>query len=138
MAAQDLRAVEEIEGRTLSGWSLLSLQQELAVPQGLSLVAAEAQLVKGWCACRRIWPEAELLRIAVAEQQRQKGVGSLLLKNLCRDLRQQQYSSLFLEVRSQNETALGFYHRYGFQKVGMRRGYYAEPYDDALLLKLQI
>ncbi len=138
MMAQDLRAVEEIEDCTLSGWSLLSLRQELAVPQGLCLVAEEAQLIKGWCACRRIWPEAELLRIAVAEQQRKKGVGSLLLHNLCGGLRQQQYSSLFLEVRSQNETALSFYRRYGFQRVGMRRGYYAEPYDDALLLKVEI
>jgi ribosomal-protein-alanine N-acetyltransferase len=138
MTAQDLHAVEEIEGCTLSGWSMLSLQEELAVPHGLCLVAEEAQLIKGWCACRRIWPEAELLRVAVAEQQRKKGVGRLLLHNLCGDLRQKQYSSLFLEVRSQNETALGFYHRYGFLRVGVRRGYYAEPYDDALLLKLDI
>ena len=139
MIALDLGAVEEIEDCTLSGWSLPSLQRELAVSQALCLVAEEAQLVMGWCACRRIWPEAELLRIAVAEQQRKKGVGSLLLRNLCGDLRQQYYSSLFLEVRSQNETALDFYRRHGFQRVGMRRGYYAEPYyDDALLLKLEI
>jgi len=138
MTALDLRAVEEIEDCTLSGWSLPSLQRELAVPQGLCLVAEEAQLVKGWCACRRIWPEAELLRIAVAEQQRKKGVGSLLLHNLCGDLRQQRYSSLFLEVRSQNQAALGFYRRHGFQRVGVRRRYYTEPYDDALLLKLEI
>ncbi len=44
MTALDLRAVEEIEDCTLSGWSLPSLQRELAVPQGLCLVAEEAQL----------------------------------------------------------------------------------------------
>ncbi len=139
MRPEDLAAVAGIEGESQSPWSLLSLRRELQVGQGICLVAeAAASGVIGWCCCRTILPEAELLKIAVAEKQRKKGIGSILLAHLLDDLRGRGYSALFLEVRSRNAEALNFYGRHGFRQVGKRLKYYADPSDDALIYKRDI
>ncbi len=139
MGPEDLGAVREIERDTLTPWSLTSLVQELDVRQGLCLVAeASDQRIIGWCACRRIWPEAELLKIAVAERERKKGVGSALLHHLLGALQRQSFTALFLEVRAQNKPALCLYARHSFYEVGMRRDYYSDPQDDALILRQDI
>jgi ribosomal-protein-alanine N-acetyltransferase len=139
MGPEDLDAVEEIECQTLTPWSLTSLRQELTVQDGLCFVAEDAERsIVGWCACRRIWPEAELLKIAVAQQERKKGFGTALLRCLVGDLQWQGFTVLFLEVRGRNKAALGFYDRHGFLAVGMRRAYYSDPQDDALMLRKNI
>jgi ribosomal-protein-alanine N-acetyltransferase len=139
MEPEDLEAVGEIECQTLTAWSPASLRQELAVRQGLCFVAeATNRSIVGWCACRRVWPEAELLKIAVAQQERRKGFGTVLLQYLVGDLQQQGFNALFLEVRSGNKAARSFYDRHGFCAVGTRPSYYSDPQDDALLLRKDI
>ncbi len=139
MEPEDLGAVGAIECHTLTPWSLASLAQELEIRQGLYCIAEAADReVVGWCACRLISPEAELLKIAVVEQERKKGVGSALLQHLIGDLQRQSVTALFLEVRAKNETAMRFYNSHGFYKVGMRRAYYTDPNDDALVLRKDI
>ena len=139
MGLEDLGAVEEIERHSLTPWSSASLRQELEVPQGLRFVAeATDRGIVGWCACRKIWPEVELLKIAVAERERKKRVGSALLQHLIRDLQGQGFTTLFLEVRAQNQAALNFYNSHGFCVVGVRRAYYSDPKDDALILRKDI
>lgn len=136
MRNEDLDAVAGIENETLSPWSLISLAQELQVRQGRQLVAESRDLrIVGWCACRRIWPEAELLKIAVTAGERKNGVGSSLLDCLIGELQNQVYSSLFLEVRANNQPALNFYKRHNFLQVGIRSHYYSDPPDDALILQ---
>ena len=139
MRPGDLKAVEDMELHSLTPWSFSSLRQELDFPQGLCLVALTAEGgVSGWCACRRIWPEAELLKIAVIEQRRKRGIGSSLLQHLIENLRHDDFATLFLEVRSQNTAAVSFYHRHGWYQIGVRYGYYVEPKDDALILRKDI
>ena len=136
MQPADLGAVSEIENEALSPWSLDLLRQELEVQSGFRLVAEDQTLqIVGWCACRLMWPEVELLKIAVAARERRRGVGSRMFDHLLEYVRHERYSNLFLEVRAENEAALGFYHDHGFQQVGCRRGYYSEPKDDALILR---
>lgn len=139
MRPEDLAAVAGIEGENQSPWSLLSLRRELAAGQGSCLVAEATGVgIIGWCCYRTIWPEAELLKIAVSEQQRKKGVGGILLAHLLNDLLGQNYSALFLEVRAGNTEARSFYQRHGFGQVGMRSKYYSDPSDDALIFKRDI
>ncbi len=139
MQPEDLCAVGEIERYTLTPWSPTSLGQELKVQQGVCFVAETTdQRLVGWCACRLIWPEAELLKIAVAERQRKMGVGSVLLQHLIEDLQGQSVTTLFLEVRAQNKAARSFYNCHGFREVGLRHAYYSEPEDDALILRKDI
>lgn len=139
MRPDDLAAVARIEGESQSPWSQLSLRQELETGQGGCLVAEATDLeIIGWCCCRGIWPEAELLKIAVSEKQRKKGIGSTLMAHLLSDLQGQSFSALFLEVRARNTGARSFYQRHGFRQVGMRPKYYADPPDDALIFKRDI
>ncbi|MFH0781958.1 MAG: ribosomal protein S18-alanine N-acetyltransferase [Pseudomonadota bacterium] len=139
MKLEDLVTVGKIERENLTSWSLSSLQQELEVRQGSCFVAeASDHGIVGWCACRKIWPEAELLKIAVFEREKTKGIGSFLLQHLMKEVQGEKFSVLFLEVRSQNMTALKFYNNHGFRQVGMRRAYYSDPKDDALILRKNI
>jgi ribosomal-protein-alanine acetyltransferase len=139
MRPEDLAAVAGIEEENQSPWSLLSLGRELEAGQGTCLVAEASGVgIIGWCCYRTIWPEVELLKIAVSEKQRKKGIGSILLAHLLHDLQRQNYSTLFLEVRAGNTGARSFYQRHGFYQVGMRPNYYSDPPDDALILKRDI
>jgi ribosomal-protein-alanine N-acetyltransferase len=136
MRQEDLGAVYEIERETPSPWSLVSLEQELQVRRGRQFVAESSdRQILGWCACRLLWPEAELLKIAVTTGERKKGVGTSLLQHVIGELQGQSYSGLFLEVRANNKPALSFYERHGFLRVGIRSHYYSDPVDDALILK---
>jgi ribosomal-protein-alanine N-acetyltransferase len=136
MVKADLGGVRLIERETLSPWSAISIAQELEIPQAIQIVAEapDTQIV-GWCACRVIWPEAELLKIAVKKNNRKQGIGRLLVEHLVGELQKRKISSLFLEVRSNNYTALNFYHNHNFLHVGSRPGYYTDPPDSAMVLK---
>jgi ribosomal-protein-alanine N-acetyltransferase len=136
MIETDLAEVAAMEEENLSPWSVASLVSELAARQAMQYVAEgpNACLI-GWCACRVIWPEAELLKIAVRQKYRKGGVGALLLQHLCDTLQKKKVSSLFLEVRSKNRVASNFYEKHGFLHVGSRPDYYTDPPDSAIILK---
>jgi len=139
MVTADLKGVAAIECENISPWSLESLAQELVAKQACQFVAekSDSQII-GWCACRTIWPEAELLKIAVRKKDRGRGFGRLLLEHLFDELQKRKVNSLFLEVRLENRTALNFYERHGFAQVGSRPGYYSDPPDSAMILKKNI
>ncbi len=139
MVEADVSAVHCIEQRILSPWSLLSIREELNQKMGEMFVAeVEAGSdftpeIVGWCATRLIAPEAELLKIAVDQRSRRAGVATALLNHLTHFLSQRSIELLFLEVRSQNQSALNFYIKSGFLQIGIRPGYYSNPSDSALI-----
>jgi len=139
MVTADLEKVQEIEMENPSHWSAKSLARELAVEQGIRLVAEDggAQLL-GWCACRVIWPEAELLKIAVKKLNRKRGLGRFLFIRLVEELQKRKITDLFLEVRSNNRIAQKFYEELGFSYSGLRPGYYTDPPDSATVMKKDI
>lgn len=137
MVNSDLAGVAAIECETLSPWSAASLAQELEIQQAYQFVAEEASdaQIVGWCACRVIWPEAELLKIAIKKENRGNGIGCLLLSHLFNELQKRKVTNLFLEVRLSNRIALDFYERHGFVHIGARPGYYSNPPDSAMILE---
>jgi ribosomal-protein-alanine acetyltransferase len=82
--------------------------------------------------------EAELETIAVAADGQRRGVGGLLLRALVDELKTAQVSELHLEVRASNQMALGFYAGQGFKEAGRRPRYYADPEEDAVLMRLRL
>ncbi len=139
MCLDDLAGVAAIEGETLSPWSDVSLEEEITVSQGIQLVAEENDsLIVGWCGCRVIWPEAELLKIAVKPRCRVRGVAGNLIACLVEELQRKEVTTLFLEVRSGNRAAVNLYRKTGFSQVGLRPAYYTDPSDSALILKKTI
>jgi ribosomal-protein-alanine N-acetyltransferase len=81
--------------------------------------------------------EMEILSIAVAPASRRTGVGSALLVAGLPD-GVTAYGPVFLEARSANRGAIAFYERHGFRRTGLRRGYYSDPPDDAVLMTLDV
>ena len=82
--------------------------------------------------------ELQIDNLAVAEQWRRRGIGEALLKSALSQSAGLGARSATLEVRSANATARAFYEKEGFAPVGLRKGYYADPPDDALLLSCEI
>ena len=82
--------------------------------------------------------EAHLLNLSIAARHQRSGHGSALLREAAQVARRLGAKSLYLEVRPSNHAAQALYRRFGFRKVGMRRGYYPAHAgrEDALVLSL--
>lgn len=81
--------------------------------------------------------EAHLTLLAVHPDYRGRGLGELLLISLLQDAIARKLEWATLEVNVNNSTALNLYHKYGFQVVGTRKGYYQPAGDDAAILWLK-
>lgn len=92
----------------------------------------------GFYLSRWIGSEAELIKIAVAPRCRGRGYGAFLLKNCLLRARRAGCRHCFLEVRSSNGEALQLYEKEGFRHIGLRRRYYRNPTEDALILKADL
>lgn len=133
--AHDLTSVAEIEARAFtSPWSRRTFHALIGRPgAGIWVAVVPKGGVIGYAVLWCILDESELANIAVREEWRVRGIGSLLLDRVLRDARERGARRLHLEVRASNDTAIGFYHRRGFRQVGRRADYYDDPREDALL-----
>jgi len=96
-------------------------------------VADRNGLVVGFGAARIVADEAEILNIAVAPDARRQHVAAALLEKILRKAKQRGAKSLFLEVRGSNVGAIGLYRKAGFSQSALRRSYYSDPVEDALI-----
>ncbi|WP_455474277.1 ribosomal protein S18-alanine N-acetyltransferase [Bartonella sp. B30(2025)] len=80
--------------------------------------------VLGFCLCRLILDEAEMITIAVLPHYRRQGIGHLLIDSVLHHLHRACAIKLFLEVAETNLSALKLYQRFEFQKIAKRPGYY--------------
>jgi [ribosomal protein S18]-alanine N-acetyltransferase len=85
--------------------------------------------VNGW---------AELESVAVAPAARREGVGKALCEEVFAWCKREGAKEISLEVRSQNAAAIALYRSLGFEAAGVRRGYYRDPEDDAILMQREI
>lgn len=79
----------------------------------------------------------EIVDVAVREDLRGRGIASKLLEKTLREARDLHTMSCFLEVRAGNTPALALYGAAGFRRVGLRKGYYSAPREDALVMELK-
>jgi len=79
----------------------------------------------------------ELENIVVAEAARRRGIAQRLLGELIEQVRCKQGSEISLEVRQSNHDARSLYRKAGFEEVGLRKGYYSNPPEDAILCRLR-
>ena len=94
--------------------------------------------ILGYCIFMIAADEGEILRIATVENMRQSGLGKKLLSSVILEMRECDVSEVFLEVRAGNVAAIALYESTGFQKTGIRKGYYKDNGEDAVLYKLEI
>ena len=140
MAPGDIADILELEKNTLVAWSRAHLEDELHQPSGFQLVARRrvAGSVLGVLCGRIVIDEAEILKLAVAERKRRRGIGSKLLDAALDYCRNHGARSCFLEIRASNAAAAELYGKRGFIKTGRRKNYYDNPAEDALLMRLDL
>jgi ribosomal-protein-alanine N-acetyltransferase len=94
--------------------------------------------ILGFLVAHKVDTGWELENIAVSETSHRRGVGTLLLAALIAHARSAKGSRIFLEVRESNHTARALYRKAGFEEAGLRKGYYANPAEDAILYRLSL
>jgi len=130
----DLPQVIAIERRAFpTPWSLAMFVLELSKPSGICLAAIEDGRLVGYLVCSRYDTVWHLMNVAVDDARRREGIATTLLERLFEDADgpSEQYT---LEVRPSNEAAIAMYERFGFRRAGMRRGYYHDNKEDALIM----
>ena len=105
-------------------------------PRGLlSLRVADAGGAgRGFCAFWRVADQAHINNLAVRPELRGRGLGIQMLEAIIAEAQQLGATSLALEVRRSNVAAQRLYLRAGFREEGIRKSYYTQPVEDALLL----
>lgn len=139
-AATDLDALIALEASAFPHpWSRALVSDELAHPHAILLTAraAAAGEVGAYAAFRVLADESELLRIATSPPVRGRGAARALLEAGLVRLAAAGCSRCHLEVRVDNTAAIALYQRRGFERQGLRRGYYADG-GDAVLFALDL
>ena len=110
-----------------------------AAPRRIALVAeAQQAAILGFAVASLLPPQAELESIVVASNIQRQGIARQIFSALAQELKIAQIAELLLEVRASNDAALAFYRDAGFVETGRRPRYYADPVEDAVLLKLSL
>ncbi len=116
-------------------WSVEAIEPELTNPLSLWLVALEGDRLAGYVGSQTVMEESDMMNIAVHPDFRRQGIAEKLVQELVAALNDRGSQSLALEVRASNEPAIALYNKLGFQQVGLRKNYYRNPKEDALILK---
>ena len=116
-------------------WSENSIASELHNKLSNWLVAIDDDQVVGYVGSQTVLGETDMMNIAIHPQYRKQGIATALIHNLIEILKEQNSHSLMLEVRRSNDAAKSLYMKMGFVEVGVRRNYYRNPKEDALILR---
>lgn len=136
MARCHVAQVAELEKICFSApWSENSVASELTNPLSLWLVATDGETVAGYIGSQSVEGEADMMNVAVHPDYRRQGVGEMLVDGLVEALKEKGVHSLSLEVRRSNQSAIRLYEKTGFAQAGLRRNYYRNPKEDALILR---
>ena len=88
----------------------------------------------GYCVCYQSFEEGEITNVAVKKELRGQGIAGKLLEKLCSYGKKRGLERYILEVRAGNEPAIHLYERSGFTRVGIRKGFYEQPVEDAVIM----
>ena len=116
-------------------WSENSVASELKNPLSCWLVAEEDGEVAGYVGSQTVMDESDMMNVAVHPDYRRKGIAEKLVMELVEALKKRDSRCLTLEVRASNEPARALYEKLGFVQVGLRKNYYRNPREDALILR---
>jgi ribosomal-protein-alanine N-acetyltransferase len=147
MTEHDLLEVVEIEEKSgLSRWGWAAYYAELqgghkdlllvakpAVPRGI-----ENHQIIGYIVARQTAGELHINNVAVRDQYRRRGYGSLLLGRVLDEARKKSGTTAFLEVRSGNSAAQALYQKCGFKAIATRPNYYSDPREDAVVMSMDL
>jgi ribosomal-protein-alanine N-acetyltransferase len=135
--AGDLPAVEALQRRAFTNpWGAEAIKWELENTDVARLYVMHdaADAVVAYCACWKVFDELHINSLAVDESLRRQGLARQLLRHVILDAHASGARSATLEVRQSNHAARLLYEGLGFHVEGVRRDYYQDPREDALIL----
>jgi ribosomal-protein-alanine N-acetyltransferase len=134
LAYADLPRVIAIERRAFpTPWSLAMFVLELSKSSGVCLAALHEGRLVGYLICSRYDTVWHVMNVAVDVDRQHKGIASALLAELYERVGDPQ-ARFTLEVRRSNHVAIHLYEREGFRAAGLRRRYYQDNGEDALVM----
>ncbi len=135
----DLPRVMQIENDSFSvPWSATTFQGLLRRSDADMIAAEREDRLVGYAIAWTVIDQAEIGNVAIDRAARGGGMGRLLVESMVERLRLRGVRECFLEVRESNTVAQELYRSCGFEAVGRRRGYYNEPVEDALVMRLRL
>lgn len=136
MVAVDLDAVLVIEEASFATpWRREHFTHEISARFSFPFVALIDDVVVGYVCVESLFEEAQILDIAVAPDQRGRGIAAALMQAGFAVACEQGAQIMVLEVRASNSAAIGLYQRLGFERSGIRAGYYGGREDAVLMEK---
>jgi [ribosomal protein S18]-alanine N-acetyltransferase len=135
MKHKDVPSVLEIE-RLLFGtpWSEDSFLNEIYKKYAISRVAVIDENIVGYICTNYIQHEAHILNLAVHEDFQRRRIATLLMNEALKELKKKDCVFIYLEVRASNTGAKKFYGLFGFEVIDVRKKYYINPKEDALVM----
>lgn len=139
MGSRHLEEVLAIEKKSYSTpWSPVSFKNEIYSPYSIALVAMLEGAVAGYIIANYRFNEGHVLNLTVHPQQTRKKIGTHLMEIVLDMLRRKGCAVVWLEVRASNAAARRLYEKLGFIETGRRKFYYADPFEDAVLMSLEL
>lgn len=137
MTIDDVQAVHNIELASFpTPWTLDSFYYEMTENQYAHYLVAENETheIIGFCGIWLVIDAAQITNVAVVQSVRGQGIGEALMREAIRVAKEAQMDVMSLEVRVTNTVAQNLYRKLGFQDGGLRKGYYTDNQEDALVM----
>lgn len=135
MAKKHLDEIAELEKDCFNiPWSKNSFAKELKNDIATYIVAVDGERVVGYGGFWQVINEAHITNIAVSADYRRQGIGTEILNKLTEEAEKKEMIGLTLEVRQRNQAAKNLYMKMGFKLEGVRKEYYSDTKEDALIM----
>jgi ribosomal-protein-alanine N-acetyltransferase len=137
LCLEDLDAIEEIERRSMPvPWSRAMFAGEISRPSSVCLGAVDpaGERLVGYVIVSQYVDAWHVMNLVVAPEYRRRGVATRLLEEVFARTEGGRPRGYTLEVRVSNTPAISLYERLGFRPQGLRRGYYTDNQEDALIM----
>ncbi|MBL8060036.1 MAG: ribosomal protein S18-alanine N-acetyltransferase [Chthonomonas sp.] len=135
--AAHIQAILEIENASQGApWSERAFANELSHPHSIFCVAFQNKELVGYGGIWTVVDEAHVTTITVAPSHRGKGYGMKLMTELLNRAKAAGMTCSTLEVRASNQAAIGLYERLGYHCAAVRRRYYPDNHEDAVIMWL--
>lgn len=119
-------------------WSYSSFLNDAKNPLSYYIIARFNEKIVGYAGFWKVFEEAQITNVAVLKDYRHKKIGYKIIEKLIELAKKNEINIMTLEVRESNIPAISLYKKFGFKEVGVRKDYYKNPLENAILMDLEI